>query len=367
MAKLCIGFVGFGRQAATNHARYLVANCADIVRIAAIGDVLTTDLPFVHKHLELLGISDTFVSTIEDESDIESTESVEKLLAESPGLDAMIISTPHAKHFPQARACLGKKLHILVDKPPALTYEQGKQLVELTTAPGSPYLVVSSQRRYEKVYQYAKQVIKNGELGEIISVDSIISRSPHLPDWRNDPARSGGGVLWQYAWHSIDTVVYLIDRKARSVDATLSSLKHAPVETYASVLVRFPGDLALTLTANLGAPKGAVYERLHIWGTRGMLLLERSKPVHDTQPPVIIHQTLDGRVLQPDLAGAVAKKWGPTEAFVRLLLALQDSQDDHATADPSVVSTMVDSLETLRIIDAIYSSARLGCRIDLPE
>lgn len=367
MTKLCIGFVGFGNHAATNHAWHLVANCSDIVKIAAIGDVLATDLPFVQKHLELLGISDTFVSTIEDDSDLESTESVEKLLAGSPGLDAMIISTPHAKHFPQARACLGKKLHILVDKPPALTYEQGKQLVELTTAPGSPYLVVSSQRRYKKVYQYAKQAIKSGELGEVISVDSIISRSSHLQDWRTDPARAGGGVLWQYAWHSIDTVVYLTERKALSVDAALYSLKNTPVETHASVLVRFTGDLVLTLTANLGAPKSAVYERLHIWGTRGMLLLERSKPVHDTQPPVIIHQTLDGRVLKPDLAGASVKKWGPTEAFVRLLLALKDSRDDYATAYPSVVSTMVDSLETLRIIDAIYSSARLGCRIDLPE
>jgi predicted dehydrogenase len=361
VGKLRIGFIGFGKQATGQHARYLVEQCADTVEIVAICDVLPADLPFVQQQKELLGLHDIPVSTGTSESDLDGSEQVATFLAALPDLDALIISTPDTKHVSQAKVCLEHRRHVLVEKPPALTYAQGKLLADLATGTGRPCLIVGSQRRYEQAYLYARQVIKSGELGEVVSIDSIVSRSWDLVQgWRADPAR-GGGVLWDYAWHSIDTILFLIERKPLSVDATLSCMGNGPLGTHASVLIRFEGNLAVTLTANLGAPRHAVYERLQIWGTRGMLLLERCKPVYDNQPPVIIHQLHDGRVLQPRV---LAQSWGATEAFVRLLLALRDAQPEQAVARVSVHSTIAESLETLRIIDAISASARSGCRSD---
>lgn len=368
MTKLKIGFVGFGNQATGQHARYLVEKCSESVEIVAICDILYSDRAFVDRHLKQLGLWSTAVYSIDrdDELNPANIQSLEKLLEAHTDLDAMIITTPNAKHYYQVKACLEKKLHVLVDKPLALTYQQGKQLVNLANQPNGPYLVVSSQRRYESAYRYAKKVIESNELGKIISIDGIISHSAdRLHNWRRDPVLAGGGVLWSQGWHTIDTIVYLINKKALAVDAFLYYPEGTEVETYVSSLIHFDGDLAVTFTANFGAPSNAVFERLHIWGTKGNIIIERFKPIYDDLQPTVTHQMSDGRVLKPMLTEMIAKKWGPTEAFVNLLSALQGPALASKQANISLVSTGLESLETLRIIETVYSSAQQGVRITL--
>lgn len=365
VSRVNIGFVGFGNQAAKQHARYLVENCPDKVNIVAICDILNSDVSSVRKHLEQLGLTDVPIYTSDtsvrfDPSDIRS---IEKLLAYHPELTAIIISTPSAKHYYQAKICLEKHLHVLVDKPLALSYEHGKQLVRLAHHSCGPYLVVSSQRRYEDIYQYVKKAIEANELGTIINISSIISHpNDLLQGWHSDPDRAGGGALWNLGWHTLDTIVYLLDRKAISVDAEMYYLENRQVETHANVLIQFEGNLSVTLSANFGAPKNSVYERLQIWGTKGMVILDRSLPIYNSQQAIVTHQTDNGCLLEPPLAGAIAKRWAPTEAFIRLLTSIEYPQ-----TTVSVVSTGADSLETVRVIEASYKSAKYHEKISLIE
>lgn len=370
MPPLNIGFLGFGNQAAKQHARYLAENCSEKVKIVAIGDVLHTDLSLVHEHLKRLRLHDIPIYPIKAEPvfDPSDIHSVEELLENHPELDAMIISTPHAKHYYQVKACLERRLHVLVDKPLTLTYEHGKELVHLANNLQGPYLAVSSQRRYEDVYMYVKKVIDIGELGAVISIDSIISHSQNwLHGWQTDPRRAGGGILWSVGWHALDTIVYLVNRKAIAVDAALYYAQGMAVETHASALIFLEGGLSITLSVNFGAPSNAVYERLQIWGTQGTIILDRVKPTYDDRPAVVTHQRYDGRLIEPALTGAIAKKWAPTEAFIRLLGSLKDGNADCEKAKAAVVSTGADSLETVRVIEAIYTSAKNHKRVNLTD
>lgn len=367
MPQLNVGFVGFGIQA-KQHARYLVANCLDKVKIVAICDILHTDFSSVQGDLDRLGLGHVPVYTISADAKFDPSDirSVEELLENHPGLDATIISTPNAKHYYQAKACLERHIHVLVDKPLVLTYDHGKQLVDLASNSHGPYLVVSSQRRYEDVYKYAKKIIDAGELGTVININSIISHSwDWLRGWRSDPERGGGEAVWGLGWHALDTIIYLIGRKAIVVDADLHYPENSAVETHASVLILFEGGVSVTLTVNLGAPINSVYERLQIWGTQGTLILDRFKPIYDDHPAVVTHQTYDGHLIEPALVGAMAKKWAPTEAFISLLTSLEDPNADLRKALASVVSTGADSLETVRVIEVIYLSALNRARINL--
>jgi predicted dehydrogenase len=371
MPQLNIGFIGFGQQAAKQHARYIVQNCSSQIKIVAICDILDTDTPLVREHLEELGLSDVSIHTTSASSvvfDASDIRSIEQLLGEHPELNAMIISTPHAKHYYQIKACLERKLHVLVDKPLALTYKQAKQLVDLSNNVQGPCLVVSSQRRYEDVYLYAKRVIDTGELGALINVDGIISHSLNqLQGWRRDVNRAGGGALLHFGWHVLDTILYLANRKALAVDAALRYSEDWAVETHANALILFEGGLSATVSINAGAPADSVYERLQIWGTKGTLILDRFKPTYDDQPATVTHQMHTGRILGPDLTGAIAKKWAPTEAFVRLITCVAGGTEDCEQAKTSVASTGADSLETVRLIEAIYASASINQRVTLTE
>jgi predicted dehydrogenase len=357
-----VGFIGFGHQAAEQHAGCLVRNYADKIQVVAIGDVLVSQVPAVRAQLHQLGWDGAALYTTPDErsGDADDLQNISELFANHPNLDVVIVSTPSAKHFYQVEACLRAGAHVLVDKPLALTYEHGRHLTALA-AIQKRHLVVCSQRRYEAVYQYAKATIARGELGRLLSINCTISHEDWREAWRLNPALAGGGVIWDFGWHVIDTILYLVDGAVVAVDASLHVPADALTETHAALLLHFRDGPPACVTINGGAPKGSVYESLQIWGSGGILFLQRHKPVYDTIPPSVTHQLQDGTLLQPDLTGATGQRWAPTDAFFRFLTT-HDAADQ---ADHDLPSAGFKSLDTIRVIEGAYASAHKGRRIVL--
>jgi predicted dehydrogenase len=356
-----VGFVGFGEQAAKQHAACIQRQFADTVGIVAVTDVLASQIATARRALAELGVGDVPVYATPDEPGAQADDAggVAELLARHPDLDAVIVSTPSAKHYRQVLACLTAGVHVLVDKPLALTTADASRLVALARE-RDRLLAVCSQRRYEEVYRYAKRAIVSGDLGTPLSINAVISHEDWLRGWRRDAALAGGGVLWDFGWHLIDVVLYLVGRDLASVDATVHAPGGGAIETHVSALIRFEGGLPFTVTINAGAPRRSVYEALQVWGSDGILFLLRNKPRYDTRPPTVIHQRGDGSVFRPDLAGAVAQRWAPTAAFLEAL----SRGLDHEQARQSVLSTGADSLDTVRVIEAMYASARSGSRVE---
>ena len=299
---LKVAFMGFGMMASKFHAKFIADNCSDYIEIVAIGDVLENDKLGVERKVENLNIRPKlYFIKPKLAADVTNIECIDKIVNDFPNLDAVVISTPHAKHFYQIKRFLELGIHVLVDKPLALTYSDGKFLVDLAKEKMLT-LVVSSQRRYEVVYDYAKQVIVNNELGEIITVDSVISHAHDwVHSWRTKAVLAGGGALWSLGWHTIDTVVYLLDKKIKSVAASIYYPDSDGLDTHANALLCFENNTSVTLTANHLAPKGAVFERLQIGGTKAMVTLDRFKPRYDTEQPKVTHQDWHGRLIVPCL------------------------------------------------------------------
>lgn len=367
---LKIGFIGFGIQASQTHAKYIVENYTpESVKIVAICDILRDHVSIVQENLQKLGLDNIPLYPIEQGDPLhpENVNSVDKFINDHHHeLDAVIISTPYAKHFYQIKKCLNAGLHVLVDKPLSLSYQNAKELVELANHKNL-CLVVSSQRRYELVYQYIKKATDNEELGEIVAIDSIISQAHEwLYGWRNDPKLCGGGALWNLGWHSIDTIIYLTDKKVLAVDGFLYP-PNTSIEDHANAIIYFNNDLAANITVNHLSPNNSVYERLQIWGTKGMISIDRFKPVYDMQQPKVTHQMSDGHLVVSDLSKAIPMKWAPTKAFIDYLLCRKKSKRECKELQEAILSSGVRSLDTVRTIEAIYISAQNNKRIYLKE
>src|SRR5262245_30851275 len=130
---LPVGFIGFGQQASAQHAWYLVNHGKGSARIVAVCDILADQATVTADRLKHLGCHDTAVYTMDAEQARrpDDVSSVREMLARHPEIEAVIISTPPAKHYHQARACLESGVNVLVDKPPALTYEHALHLTQL--------------------------------------------------------------------------------------------------------------------------------------------------------------------------------------------------------------------------------------------
>lgn len=125
-------------------------------------------------------------------------------------LDAAIVALPHALHAEVCVTLLERGIHVLVEKPMALTTEECDRMIGAAAGTGA-VLAVGLMRRFLWSAQYVKTVIDQDLLGEIESFDV---RHGYVFDWpavsdsffRRDTA--GGGVLMDLGVHDLDRLTW---------------------------------------------------------------------------------------------------------------------------------------------------------------
>lgn len=99
-----------------------------------------------------------------------------KDLLDNPNVDLVDITVPHELHYEITRAALEKGKHVLVEKPIAVKSEQGAELIDLAKKKGIKFSVAENTR-FVTAYQKAEEILKQGILGEILSVRTLIAGS----------------------------------------------------------------------------------------------------------------------------------------------------------------------------------------------
>ena len=126
------------------------------------------------------------------------------------GLDAVVISTPPATHYPLAKECLEHGLHVLVEKPMTLNSKDAQNLIDLAHD-RDRILMVGHTFEYNSAVVSLKKYIQSGELGEIYYIDTA---RLNLGLFQRD-----SNVLWDLAPHDISILLYLLDQNPISVSA----------------------------------------------------------------------------------------------------------------------------------------------------
>lgn len=104
-------------------------------------------------------------------STVVATNDLETVLAD-PRVQAVAIATPAGTHFDVALACLRAGKHVLVEKPLAATYAEGKKLVEEAERNGLS-LMCDHTYCYTPAVARIREALHSGELGELHYFDSV--------------------------------------------------------------------------------------------------------------------------------------------------------------------------------------------------
>ena len=104
-------------------------------------------------------------------STVQASADLDEVLAD-PEVKAVAIATPAGTHLPVARAALRAGKHVLVEKPLAATYEQGRQLVEEAESRGLT-LMCDHTYCYQPAVLRIREMLHSGELGELHFLDSV--------------------------------------------------------------------------------------------------------------------------------------------------------------------------------------------------
>lgn len=163
------------------------------------------------KHVRVLsGLPDVELMVIESRPDrlLEARMSFPALRCASclpdieSQLDAVVIATPPGSHTPIAMQALRAGLHIMVEKPLAMSVADAEALVEAADGAGL-MLMVGHTFEYNPAVWALKQIINSGELGRILYIDTArLSLGRYQKDCN---------VIWDLAPHDISIVSYLLD------------------------------------------------------------------------------------------------------------------------------------------------------------
>src|SRR5438552_1570227 len=160
-------------------------------------------------------------------ADMAATEAADK-----NGIDFVIIATPNDLHYPVAKAFLAAGIHVVCDKPLALTVAEGEELVRLVEGGPTLFALTHNYTGYPAVRQ-ARDMVRRGQLGEIRKVmveytqdwlmEAVETRGNKQAAWRTDPARAGvGGCVGDIGTHAQNLLEFVTDRPIEALCADLS-------------------------------------------------------------------------------------------------------------------------------------------------
>ncbi|MBY2912570.1 Gfo/Idh/MocA family oxidoreductase [Rhizobium leguminosarum] len=150
-------------------------------------------------------------------------ETVDELCGDAD-VELVYVSTPHELHFEHVRKAAAAGKHVLVEKPLAISLDDGIRMTEACSAAGV-HLIIGPSHSFDMPVQMARAIIREGEFGRLRLINAFnytdFLYRPRRPE-ELDTAR-GGGVVFSQGVHQIDIVRLLAGGLVRQVSAYTGS------------------------------------------------------------------------------------------------------------------------------------------------
>lgn len=196
-------------------------------------------------------------------------------------VDAVIVAVPHYFHPQISMDALAAGLHVICEKPEGVYTKQVKELNEAAGRSDRLFTVMFNQRT-NCVYRKMREMIRNGELGEIKRVNWIVTdwyRSQSYydsGDWRATWRGEGGGVLFNQCPHQLDLLQWVTGM----MPAHIRSFCHfgkwhdIEVEDDVTAYLEYPNGATGVFITSTGDTPGT--NRFEILGNNGKLVCENN-------------------------------------------------------------------------------------------
>jgi predicted dehydrogenase len=259
------GVIGLGNMG-SHHVNYLGKEAVDGAKLGAVCDINPNKLETVGAQFDVPRFAN------------------HREMLNSGSVDAIIIATPHYDHPPIALDAFEKNVHVISEKPAAVSVNAARKLNEMYSKKYAhlKYGVMFNQRS-NGMYQKLREVIADGELGEITRITWLITDWFRTwtyyasGGWRATWAGEGGGVLLNQCPHNLDLIQWIPNLMPNRVTAVASIGKTHPIEVEdeVSAILEYPNGAIGHFVTTTGETPGT--NRLEIAGDRGKIVTENGK------------------------------------------------------------------------------------------
>jgi predicted dehydrogenase len=197
-------------------------------------------------------------------------------LLDNPAVDVVDITVPHVLHYEIAKAALERGKHVLVEKPITVNSEQGDELITLAGKAGVKF-GVAENTRFVTAYLKAEEILKEGILGDIWTVRTLIAGSevyrikdPNL--WHGKAPY--GGVILDSSVHNFYLFKWLFGGVHDVVGFASKIVPEGEMEDNGLILGHLANgaEFQLNTTCTFEIPWT---ERVEIYGSRGGMIIDQ--------------------------------------------------------------------------------------------
>jgi len=281
MKQVRFGIIGLGNMGAAHYAYFPELEGAVLT---AICDVDPSRFDRLAK--PPADFDHEIVTTKKHTEDIARFTDYTKML-DSGLIDAVIIAVPHYFHPEMAIAAFKRGIHVICEKPVAITAREARSINE-AHANSKVVFAAMFQQRTHAAFIKIKELLTDGTLGDIRRINWIITdwfRTQHYYNsgqWRGNWNGEGGGVLMNQCPHNLDLFqwffglpqeLYALGYLGKWHDITveddisvLMKMANGATASFITSTADFPGTNRLEITAENGK---LVYEHgnVSLWST----------------------------------------------------------------------------------------------------
>jgi predicted dehydrogenase len=246
-----VGLLAYG---AIGHEHNLAVQNTDGLQLAAVCD---TNPERIAAALELAPQAVPFTDATE--------------MLDSGLIDLVVISTPPNSHYQWGKDALNRGIHVVLEKPMALTADQCDEVMAIA-AEKNLLLVVYQNRRFDADFVTLAALINSGTIGEVFHMDSFVGGySQPCSYWHSDVAVSGGAIF-DWGSHFLDQILTLFPETVDHVAGQNHKRHwmHATNADHAQVTLTFSSGKQATFTnSDLAAARKP---KFYVLGTTGAIV-----------------------------------------------------------------------------------------------
>jgi predicted dehydrogenase len=268
--------------------------------------------------------------------------SYEELLAD-PEIDAVYNPMPNHLHVPWSIKALEAGKHVLCEKPIALSSTSAQELVDAARRHPQLKVMEAFMYRHHPQWRRAKQLVDQGAIGELRTVQSFFSYFNDDPaNIRNMPDIGGGGLM-DIGCYNISLSRFIFGAEPRRVLGIVEYDPQFGTDRLASGILDF-GRGAATFTCSTQLTP---YQRVNIYGTAGRVEIEIPFNAPPDRPCRMWHQR-DGQV--EEIVFEICDQY-----------TIQGDLFSEAVLNDTPAPTPIeDAVANMKVIEAVVESGKRG-------
>jgi predicted dehydrogenase len=264
-------------------------------------------------------------------------------LLSAPEIEAVYIPLPNHLHVPWSIKALEAGKHVLCEKPIAMTAAEAQKLLDTAEKYPGLKIMEAFMYRHHPQWQHARQLVRDGKIGDLHTIQSFFSYHNLDPDNIRNKAETGGGGLMDIGCYCISLSRFIFGAEPRRVCGIMEYDPKFKTDCLTSGILDFDQGTSTFSCSTQLAP----FQRVNIFGNDGRIEIDIPfNPVPDQPSKITYQHGNEISEISLDLCDQYK---------------IQGDLFSKAVRDDSPVPTpLADAVANMRVVEAIIQSARDG-------